>query len=152
MGARRGRDYIEALRDGRRVFHASRRIDDVPAHPGFAGAINTLACLYDLQHTPEHAPTMVTLWKGEQISYGYHPPRTAEELAAKRRNVELWAERTFGVMGRLPEFCAELTVGLLDAADVLAQRDPRFGQNARDYHHFCAVNDLCLTHALSDQF
>jgi aromatic ring hydroxylase len=152
MGLRRGQDYIDALRDGRRVWQAARHIEDVPTHPGFAGAATTLACLYDLQHGSEFAPTMTTTWEGEPISYGYFPPRTAEELAAKRRNVEFWAERTFGVMGRLPEFCAELTLGLMDAADVLGQPDSRFGQNARDYHRYCAVNDLCLTHALSDQF
>src|SRR5437762_131702 len=138
MGIRTGRDYIEALRDGRRVWHAGRQIEDVPSHPGFAGAVGTLASLYDLQHTSEHAPAMTTTWEGERISYGYHPPRTAEELAAKRRNVEIWAERTFGVMGRLPEFCAELTVGMLDAADVFGERDPRFAQNAREYHRYCA--------------
>lgn len=152
MALRRGKDFIDALRDGRRVFHAGRQIDDVSSHPGFCGVVTTLASLYDLQHGSEYGPTMATTWEGEQISCGYHPPRTPEELAAKRRNVELWAERTFGVMGRLPEFCAELTVGMLDAADALGEPDPRFGQNARDYHRYCALHDLCLTHALSDQF
>ncbi|HZT06378.1 MAG TPA: 4-hydroxyphenylacetate 3-hydroxylase N-terminal domain-containing protein [Chloroflexota bacterium] len=152
MGVRSGHDFIEALRDGRRVWNAGRRIEDVPSHPGFEGVVSTLAGLYDLQHTADHAPIMTVDWGGERISYGYFPPRTIEELRAKRRNVEFWAERTFGVMGRLPEFCAELTVGMLDAADVFADADPRFGENARDYHRYCAVHDLCLTHALSDQF
>ncbi len=152
MGLRRGKDYLTALRDGRRVFHAGRRIDDVPSHPGFAGAAHTLASLYDLQHTADLGPIMTTTWDGEPISCGYSLPRGAEDLAAKRRNVELWAERTFGVMGRLPEFCAELTVGMADAAEIFAEADPRFGQNVRDYHRYCATHDLCLTHALTDQF
>ncbi|MBM2812118.1 MAG: hypothetical protein HW416_2877 [Chloroflexi bacterium] len=152
MALRKGKDYIEALRDGRRVFHAGRQIDDVPSHPGFAGAVTTIASLYDLQHSSELGPTMATTWEGQPISQGYFPPRTAGELVAKRRNVEVWAERTFGVMGRMPDFCAQLTVGMLDAADVLGEADPRFGENARAYHRHCALNDLCLTHALSDQF
>lgn len=152
MSLRRGRDFIDALRDGRRVWHAGRRIDDLPSHPGFSGAVATLASLYDLQHDSEYGPIMATTWEGEEISRGYQLPSTPEDLLAKRRNVELWAGRTFGVMGRLPEFCAELTVGMNDAADVFGEADPRFGQNARDYHRYCALHDLCLTHALSDQF
>ena len=33
MAIRRGADYIKALRDGREVWHAGKRIADVTAHP-----------------------------------------------------------------------------------------------------------------------
>jgi aromatic ring hydroxylase len=99
MAVRQGKDYVEALRDGRQVWHAGRRIEDVTCHPGFAGTVATLASLYDLQHSTVYGPTMTTMWEGERTSYSYYPPTTAQELAAKRRNVELWSERTFGVMG-----------------------------------------------------
>src|SRR5579884_1204594 len=142
MPARTGQDYIHALRDGRAVFQGGRRIDDVPAHTGFAGTVRTLARLYDFQHDAEHGPTMTTDWQGECISLSYLPPSTPEDLAAKRRNIELWASETLGQMGRYPDFCAELTVGLLDAADFFGQAGQRFA----------ASHDLCLTHALNDQF
>jgi len=152
MPARTGSDYIAALRDGRRVFHAGKQIDDVTTHPGFAGTVTTLSGIYDLQHSPELHGTMTTLWEGECISYSYLPPRTPDELAAKCRNTEVWVDRTLGYMGRFPDFCAGLAVGLLDIADTLAEADPRFGANARAYHRHCAEHDLCLTHALNDQF
>ncbi len=152
MGVRTGADYLRALRDGREVWHAGQRIADVTTHPRFAGTARTLARLYDLQHHPAYADLMTVEWEGERISYSYFPPTTPEHLAAKRRNVELWAEATLGQMGRFPDFCAELVTGLLDVADELGSRDPRFGANARRYHRFCAQRDLCLTHALNDQF
>lgn len=152
MPPRTGQGYLEALRDGRSVWHAGRRIDDVPSHAGFSGAAQTLVQLYDLQHTPDQAETMTMPWDGDVISCSYFPPATPEDLLAKRRNVELWADRTFGYMGRFPDFCSELTVGLLDAADALGERDPRFAENARTYHRYCAHHDLCLTHALNDQY
>jgi aromatic ring hydroxylase len=93
---------------------------------------------------------MTVPWGGERISYSYFAPTTPEELKAKRANVELWSEETLGQMGRFPDFCAGLAVGLLDAADSLAE--PRFAENARRYHAHCASHDLCLTHALNDQF
>ncbi len=152
MTVRTGKNYVEALRDGRRVFQGGRRIDDVTTHPGFAGTVRTLARLYDRQHSAEDAATMTAEWQGEHISLSYLPPTSAEELAAKRRNIELWANETLGQMGRYPDFCSELTVGLLDAADWLGQADKRFADNARAYHRWCAARDLCLTHALNDQF
>src|SRR5581483_11438298 len=48
--------------------------------------------------------------------------------------------------------CAQLTAGLLDAADSLPDGDHGFRENARAYHAYAARNDLCLTHALNDQF
>lgn len=152
MGLRRAQEYVDALRDGRRVWHAGRWIKDVPSHPGFCGVVTTLAGMYDLQHEPPNDVTMTTEVDGEPISYSYLAPSTADHLVAKRRNVELWSERTFGVMGRFPDFCSELVVGLFDAAEWLGEAGPQFAENARRYYRHCSQNDLCLTHALNDQF
>ena len=152
MAVRSGREYVDALRDGREVWHAGKRIEDVTAHPGFTGTIGTLADLYDRQVSAEDRDTMTAAREGGRISYSYLPPVDAEELRAKRGNIELWSRETFGQMGRYPEFCAELVVGLLDFADTLAAHDPRWGGNARAYYGHCIAGDLCLTHALTDQF
>ncbi|HLY65398.1 MAG TPA: 4-hydroxyphenylacetate 3-hydroxylase N-terminal domain-containing protein, partial [Chloroflexota bacterium] len=109
MPPRRGKDYVESLKDGRQVWQGGRRIEEVPSHPGFAGTVRTLARLYDLQHSPEHRGTMTAEWEGECISYSYFPPRNEQELGSKRRNIELWADKTLGQMGRYPDFCSELT-------------------------------------------
>ena len=39
MAIRSGADYIKGLRDGRQVWHAGRRIEDVTTHSGFTGTI-----------------------------------------------------------------------------------------------------------------
>src|SRR5437763_1617761 len=52
-------------------------------------------------------------------------------------------------MGRLPDYCAEMAVGLLEVAHIL---DGQWAANARAYHRFAAQRDLSLTHALNDQF
>ena len=152
MGARTGRDYLAALRDGRQVWHAGRRIEDVTTHPGFAGTARTLARLYDRQHEPGYRDQMTVDWEGDRIALSYLPPTTAEQLAAKRRNIEIWSDATLGHMGRYPDFCAERVAGLLANADAFGAADPRFAANARNYHRYAAARDLCLTHALNDQF
>ena len=58
MPVRTGARYINALRDGRQVWHAGRRIHDVTTHSGFNGTIKTLADLYDKQHRPEYQDIM----------------------------------------------------------------------------------------------
>jgi aromatic ring hydroxylase len=152
MPVRRGADYINALRDGREVWYAGKRIDDVTAHSGFSGTIKTLADLYDQQHSPEYRDIMTLDYEGERISYSYLPPRTAEQLALKRRNIEFWSEQTFGQMGRFPEFVAELVIGLLDWTHVIEKTNKQWAENARAYYRYVRRNDLCLTHALTDQY
>jgi 4-hydroxyphenylacetate 3-monooxygenase len=152
MGIRTGAAYVAALRDGREVWQAGRRFADVTTQPGFAGSVQTLAALYQEQHDPAFADVMTVAAAGERISYSYLPPETTEQLLGKRRNIEHWSDRTLGLMGRFPDFCSELVVGLLDFADGLTRVDPRWGANARTYYQHCTSRDLCLTHALNDQF
>jgi aromatic ring hydroxylase len=152
MPVRKGVDYIKALRDGREVWHAGKRIADVTAHSGFSGTIRTLADLYDKQHSPEYRDIMTLENDGDCISYSYLPPRNAEQLALKRRNIEFWAQQTFGQMGRYPDFCAQLTVGLLDWTHVIETHNRQWAENVRNYHRHCRQKDLCLTHALTDSY
>lgn len=152
MPIRKGADYIKALRDGRQVWHAGRRIEDVTAHGGFSGTIRTLADLYDKQHLPQYRDIMTLEYEGERISYSYLPPRNAEDLALKRRNIEFWSQQTFGQMGRFPEFVAELIVGLRDWSQIIEKTNKQWAENARAYHRYVSGNDLCLTHALTDQY
>src|SRR5215218_8328687 len=86
MGARTGQNYVDGLRDGRRVYHAGEPIPDVTTHPGFTGTIRTLMRLYDQQHDPAYADAMTTTWEGERISWSYAPALTLDDLLAKRRN------------------------------------------------------------------
>ncbi len=152
MPVRRGADYVKALRDGREVWHAGRRIDDVTTHAGFTGTIKTLAELYDKQHSPEFRGIMTVENDGECTSYSYLAPKSATDLAQKRRNIEFWAQATLGQMGRYPDFCAQLVVGLFDWAHVIEKHDKRWAENARNYYLHCRRQDLCLTHALTDQY
>lgn len=152
MPIRKGADYTNALRDGREVWHAGKRIDDVTTHPGFSGTIETLADLYDKQRSLEYRDIMTVEHEGERISYSYLRPRNAEDLARKRRNIEFWSEQTFGQMGRFPDFVAQLVIGLLDWTHVIEKHNKQWAENARAYYRHARRNDLCVTHALTDQF
>ena len=49
-----GAEYIESLRDGRRVYVGGELIDDVTIHPKTRGYAAAIAEYYDLHHRPEH--------------------------------------------------------------------------------------------------
>jgi aromatic ring hydroxylase len=66
--------------------------------------------------------------EGKRISYSFLPPRNAEQLALKRRNVESWSQATLDQMERFPEFVAELVVGLLDWTHVIEKRNKQWAE------------------------
>jgi aromatic ring hydroxylase len=59
MPIRTGDQFLAALRDNRQIFMDGERIRDVTADPRFAGAAQSMAELYDLQHDPALAEQMV---------------------------------------------------------------------------------------------
>ena len=52
MGIRTGKQFLEGLRDDREIWIDGERVKDVTTDPRFAGAAQTLAELFDLQHEP----------------------------------------------------------------------------------------------------
>lgn len=152
-GIRDAAQFREGLRDGRSVWLDGRRIDDVTTADGFRGGVETMAALYGRQFDADWQDRMTAIDDaGVRISASYLMPKTRADLALKRSNTEVWARETLGFMGRFPDFCANLIVGLRNAAPVLARSDTRYGENAARYLDYCARNDLALTHALNDQF
>lgn len=151
QGALTGKRYIESLKDGREVWLNGERVD-VTAHPAFAGILSELARLYDLQHAPEYRDIMTyaSPETGNRVSMSYLAPKTMEELLAKRRNSEIWASESWGQLPRAPDFMANVVVGLYDFRHELSGNDPRFGENAARYYHYCREHDIALTHSIVD--
>jgi 4-hydroxyphenylacetate 3-monooxygenase len=146
-----GRSYLESLRDGREVWVHGEKVKDVTAHPAFAPVCRELARIYDLQAAPETRDTMTYVAEsGARVSYSYRMPETPEDLLRRRRNGEIWARESFGMLGRYPDFCAAMTVGFNDVRDELAKLDPSFAENVTRYHHHASESDLCLSHGLHD--
>ena len=150
-GALNGKRYIESLRDGREVWVAGERVKDVTAHPVFAGICREMARIYDMQHAPETMDQMTFANEnGARVSYSYLEPKSYDDLVLRRRNAEIWAQESFGMMGRYPDFCAAIAIGFKSAGDELAKFNPAFAKNAAWHHQFASENDLCLGHGLHD--
>jgi 4-hydroxyphenylacetate 3-monooxygenase/anthranilate 3-monooxygenase (FAD)/4-hydroxyphenylacetate 3-monooxygenase len=87
---------------------------------------------------------------GLRVSCSYLRPTTPEHLVLRHRNTEFWSRQIFGMCGRLPDFCAAMTIGYVDAHDELAALNPDLARNALAYYAYARDNDLCLSHGLHD--
>ncbi len=150
-GIKTGTQFLASLRDGREVWYKGKRLEDVTAFPAFQGVLKTLARLYDKQNTPEFIDVMTyDTGEGYRASKSYLLPTTREKLIERRQNHEIWGADTFGQMGRNPDFCGGITIGLMEVRSDLAKLDPVFATNIENYLKHCQRNDLCLTHGLHD--
>lgn len=150
-GALTGARFLESLRDGREVWFRGQRVDDVTTHPAFAGICQTLARAYDLQHQSGTRDIMTFVGDdGLRVSTSYLLPRDADGLRRRRANTELWVRETFGMVGRLPDFCAAMVVGLHDVAEELGHIRPACRDNALAYYAYARDHDLTISHGLHD--
>jgi 4-hydroxyphenylacetate 3-monooxygenase oxygenase component len=149
MAPRNGQQFIEGLRaNPREVWVAGRRLDDVTADPVFRRPIQSVADLYDLQVAPAHREVMTYAGENGPGGTSFMMPRTPADLAQRRESMKIWADATFGMVGRSPDYLNTVLMTWAEGADFFGQRGARFAQNVRDYYAYCRDRDLFLTHAI----
>src|SRR5580704_12985557 len=151
MSIRTGQQYIDGLRNRPRdVWVHGKRIEDVTAYPAFQRPVEHIAHLYDMQNDPAHAEALSYIVPGsnERAGTSYLIPRNYDDLVKRRKSFRLWAESTFGLVGRSPDFLNCTLAAFADAADVFARGGQRFADNVVRYYEHARSHDLMLTHAL----
>jgi 4-hydroxyphenylacetate 3-monooxygenase len=148
---RTGAQYIASLRDGRTVYVNGERVADVTEHPAFRGAVRSIAHLYDLAASPEHRDVMTfpSPSTGEPVNKSFLVPRTPEDLAARRRAHRLWADATFGLMGRSPDHVPGFITGFAMRPDLFARQGQRFADNVVRYHAWLRDTDLYAAYVIA---
>jgi 4-hydroxyphenylacetate 3-monooxygenase len=145
--SRTGAEYLESLRDGRRVYVNGERVEDVTEHPAFAEAARSIARLYDIAASPEHRPLMTfpSPATGEPVNKAFLMPRTRADLAARRKAFTLWAEGTYGIMGRSPDHVASILAGLALRSDIFGRAGTEFATRLVAYYEYARDHDLYVT-------
>jgi 4-hydroxyphenylacetate 3-monooxygenase oxygenase component len=62
--------------------------------------------------------------------------------------MKVWADATFGLLGRSPDFLNTVLMAWAESADFFGQRGAQYADNVRNYHAYCRDRDLFLTHAI----
>ncbi len=151
MAIRTGAQYIEGLRlHPREVWIQGQRVHDVVSHPAFAKPAAHVAKLYDMQHDPVHNETLsyVSPSTGERVGTAFMMSRSHADLVKRHQAFQLWAESSFGLLGRSPDFLNTTVMAFAESPGVFQEMGPRFAENIRRYYEHVRENDLFLTHAL----
>jgi 4-hydroxyphenylacetate 3-monooxygenase oxygenase component len=150
MGIRTGTEYIESLRDDRAIYVNGERVRDVTRYDPFRGVIATLASLYDLQHQRLDELTFPSPRDGKPVAASFVVAETIEQAHWRIHAEEFRADYTFGLMGRMPDFCNALVADVYAARTFLGQRETRYAENLTRYYEAARDGDWCLTHTLVD--
>src|SRR6516225_392220 len=147
---RSGAEYLRSLKDGRCVYVDGERVKDVTVHPAFREAAKSMARLFDIAAAPEHRAVMTypspetgaPVWRAWQI------PKNHDDLRAKRRAAELWAEATFGLMGRTPDHVAGFIAGYAAKPALFSAAGQQFADNLAKLYAHLRDNHLYVTYAI----
>ena len=110
---RTGEQYLESLRDGRRVMCGGELIDDITTHPKTSGYAHQVAEFYDLHHEPKHQEHL-TYIDGDGVRRGKHwmMPRNKAEAVERRKYYDyIFRHFNGGQWARLP--CSNNTVMMM---------------------------------------
>src|SRR6185437_4063939 len=150
MGIGTGRAFLDSLRDGRQIWIDGELIRDVTADRRFAGAAQSMAELYDMQHDPALLETMtyVSPTSGQRVGLSFIQPRSVEDLIRRRDMVKTWMDATCGMFGRSPDFMNITLQGFASAHEAFGAKDRKFADNIWNYYVYARENDIAMTHTL----
>jgi 4-hydroxyphenylacetate 3-monooxygenase len=152
MPARTGAEFLDRLSRTRThvEIQGETLTGGVADHPAFRSVVRTYAGLFDLQHDPKYRNilTYPSPTTGEPVAISFLVPRTAADLACRRQASKLWADASFGMLGRTGDYLNSGLMALASAADWFSQADTAFSRNIVAYYEKVRENDLLCTHTL----
>jgi 4-hydroxyphenylacetate 3-monooxygenase len=149
MPARTGKEFLQGLKDDRRVWVGGERVGDIASHPAFAGAARSVAALFDLQHEAADVCLMPDPETREPINVSHLIPRSRKDLERRHACIERIAEFSVGIMGRTPDYLNVTVAGFAGRADEWAANgNDRGAANLVAFQKEIARRDLALTHTI----
>jgi aromatic ring hydroxylase len=135
--------YIESLRDGRRVYYRGKAVADVTEHPEFRVAIDHAALDFDLAEDERFRDLAVVAGH----SRFFHIPRTSEDLLLRSRLIETMTREGWTLVTLIKEIGSDALLGLTVVAAELGGVYP---QRVDRYFAHCRDNDLAIAVAQTD--
>ena len=145
-----GEDYLDSIRDGRRVHVGGETIADVTTHPAFRNAARSLAMIYDRKRAPENRDVMTFEENGDAFSSYFLLPRTREDLWRRFETHRRIASWTHGLIGRSPDNFPSYVSGLVMDPAMFDRIRPGFGANVVKYYRHMRANDIFAAHTVTN--
>lgn len=139
---RSGAEYLEGLRDGRKVYVGSELVQDVTTHPAFRNSARSFADLFDRKRSPEHIEAMTFEENGERHPIWYLQARSKDDLRRRSEGHRRIARWSYGLLGRSPDHVASFITGLAMQPALFEGNRKGFGDNLLNYYKYLRDGDL----------
>ena len=142
-----GNEYLESLRDGRRVYIGNELVEDVTTHVAFRNAAKSFSLIYDLKSAPENRDVMSFEENGDRFSTYFLMPKTDEDLKKRMETHRRIAEWSHGLLGRSPDHVSSFVTGLAMKPEMFEEIGQGYGVNIVNYYKYMRANDIfaCYT-------
>jgi 4-hydroxyphenylacetate 3-monooxygenase oxygenase component len=147
-----GESYLSRLCDGREIWLDGERVQDVTQHPALRSGAQAIANLYDLQCQGMFEEILIcpSPNSGKLVGASFIEPLSLPDLVRRRRAFEIWANASYGMLGRTPDYMNVCMMALASAHSFFSKNGgKRFADNLVSYYEFVRENDLCLTHTFA---
>jgi len=151
MGLRTKEEFLESLRDGRRVYIYGEKVEDVTTHPILKVTSETVAQDFAISEMEDKDVRDLYVVKhpktGELMSRYFLTPKDTKDLENRMQMII----KSIHLTGGLP-FGKDIGTDCINAAMVVAQqlKDPAYLQRAKNYLEYLRKNDLTLSGAVTD--
>ncbi|MBX5464899.1 MAG: gamma-aminobutyrate dehydratase [Clostridia bacterium] len=163
MGLRTFEEYLESLRDGRRVMFRGQWVEDVTRHPVIGRAVRHAQLDFDLAEDPawrdravadpaRPAPAGASPAEGEEpYNRFYHVPRNAADLLLRMELIEEITRRGGTVVTLIHEIGTDALFGLMRVTGrVDAARGTGYRQRVERFYEQVRREDAALAVAQTD--
>ncbi len=145
---RTGTEYLEALRDGRKVYVGRELINDVTSHPAFRNTAQSFAELFDRKRSAEHIDAMSYKDGGERFSMWFLKPKSKDDLRKRLEAHSRIAEWSYGLLGRSPDHVGSYVTGLAMEPELFEANRAGFGKNLTSYYDEMRRKDLFASYVV----
>jgi 4-hydroxybutyryl-CoA dehydratase/vinylacetyl-CoA-Delta-isomerase len=138
--------YVQSLRDGRRVYQDGQKITDVVAK--WPRSVERAASEFYVANIPQYRPLFTMQVDGEECSFSFKIPTTPEDLQRRRDILQ--------TLGKLGAGGSRLTgIDGLNGVAYGAQKIDKalgthYSENMAKYRKWCMQNDPSICAAVSD--
>lgn len=144
-----GEEYLETLRDGRKVYIGKELVEDVTAHPAFRRAAQSFAMIYDRKRAPENTDVMTCEEDGERFSTYFLMPKSRDDLIRRMETHRRIASWSYGLLGRSPDQFPGFITGLAMRPDIFDGIRPGSGETMVNYYKHMRTNDVFAAHTIN---
>jgi 4-hydroxyphenylacetate 3-monooxygenase len=146
-----GKQHVESVRDGRKVYLGGKLVQDVSTHPAYRNAVASSGALYDHQADPANIERMTfDLGDGRRVNKAWQLPKSYNDLVERRKALTEWAEVSCGFLGRSPDHVASSVSAMFMGIDVFDKNDRKRADAFRGWYENARKNDVFLTYVINN--